>query len=355
MAEMTSHERFERTFAHKETDRVVIWEFPWVGTMRRWHQEGVPEQMSFEEYFGVDVVSRICVDNSPQYPTHVVREDDEEIVRMTNWGGTERTFKKHDSSPEYLDFAIRDTDTWLKAKERMQPTLDRVPWDYLKENYSKWRKEGHWILGDTWYSFNQLTSYVMGMEQFLIAMIEDPELCIDMLSHTLDINLALFDLAWDAGYTFDMLNVRDDMGFNNTQFYSLDLFREIIRPIHQKAVDWARKKGIRVRLHSCGYIMPLIPDIIDIGFEALHGLEVKAGMKAEEVKSQYGDKLVLHGGFPASLWSDLEAAKTQIEQRLPALMESGGYIFAVDNSIPNDVSLKNMEEIVKLAKHIGRY
>ena len=355
MAEMTTHERFKRTFEHRETDRVVIWDFPWAGTMRRWHQEGIPEHMGFEEYFGVDAVSRIIVDNSPQYPERVVREDDEEIVRLTNWGGTERSFKNHDSSPEYLDFSIQDMDTWLRAKERMRPTRDRVPWDHLKRNYGTWRKEGRWILGDTWFSFNQLTSYVMGMEQFLIAMFDEPELCADMLNHALDVNLALLDMAWDAGYTFDMLNVRDDMGYNNTQFYSLSMFREIIRPAHQKAADWARKKGIRTRLHSCGYIMPFLPDIIGIGFEALHGLEVKAGMKAEEVKRAYGDRLVLHGGFPGSVWHDLEAAKAQIVQRLPDLMATGGYIFAVDNSIPNDVPLKNMEEIVRLVKEIGRY
>ena len=355
MTEMTSHERFTRTFEHKETDRVVIWEFPWAGTMRRWHNEGIPEGMSFEEYFGVDVVSRIIVDNSPQYPERVIREDGERIVRFTNWGGTEHTLKNHDASPEYLDFTIRDMDTWLKAKERMQPTRDRVPWDYLKQNYGTWRKEGRWILGDTWYCFNQLASFVMGTEPFLIAMAEEPELCIDMINHALDVNLALLDMAWDAGYTFDMLNVRDDMGFNNAPFFSLALFREIIRPAHQKAVDWARKKGIRTRLHSCGYIMSLLPDILDIGFEALHGLEVKAGMNAEEIKRLYGDRLVLHGGFPGSLWSDLEGAKALIKERLPVLKESGGYIFSVDNSVPNDVPLRNMEEIVRLAKEIGRY
>ncbi|MCL1854921.1 MAG: hypothetical protein FWF86_04230 [Clostridia bacterium] len=355
MAEMTSHERFLRTFKHMETDRVVIWDFPWPGTMRRWYREGIPKGMSFEEYFDVDVVSRIIVDNSPRYPERVIREDDERIVRFTNWGGTEHTLKNHDSTPEYLDFTIRDMDTWLKAKERMLPTRDRVPWDDLQKNYGRWRKEGHWILGDTWYSFNQLTSYAMGMEQFLIAMVEEPDLCIDMLHHTLDVNLALLDMAWDAGYTFDMLNIRDDMGYNNTQFYSITLFREIIRPVHQKAVDWAKRKGIRVRLHSCGYIMPLLPDILDIGFEALHGLEVKAGMDAVEIKRAYGDRLVLHGGFPASIWLDLEGATALIKQSLPILMKSGGYVFATDHSIPNNVPLQNVETIIKLAKEIGRY
>jgi uroporphyrinogen decarboxylase len=61
----------------------------------------------------------------------------------------------------------------------MTPTPGRIPWDYLKANYGRWREEGHWILGDLEFSFNHFTSYVVGMERFLIYMIEEPELCID--------------------------------------------------------------------------------------------------------------------------------------------------------------------------------
>jgi len=37
------------------------------------------------------------------------------------------------------------------------------------------------------------------------------------------------------------------------------------------------------------------------------------------------------------------------------LKENGGYIFASDHSIPNDVSLENMRAIVEAAKRFGSY
>jgi len=355
MDQMTTHERFNRMFEHKEADRVAMWDFPWPGTLKRWKREGMPENMSYEDYFDVDKVSRVIVDNSPRYPEFIVEENEKYRTIMTNWGGKQRDFKEEDSTPDFLDYTIINHDTWLKAKERMTPTKDRIPWDHLKANYKNWRKEGHWILGDLWFSFNQVTSYVVGMERFLIYMLEQPELCLDMLTYSLDVNLKLLDMAWDAGYTFDMLNIRDDMGTQNSQFFSLDTYKEIIKPSHLKAVEWADKKKIKTRLHSCGNIMPLLPEIINVGFDALHPMQVTAGMKPDEIKFKYGKDLVLHGGFSAVLWTDLDAIKAEMHRLLPILKQNGGYIFAADHSIPNDVSFENIKEIIGLAKKLGKY
>ena len=162
-------------------------------------------------------------------------------------------------------------------------------------------------------------------------------------------------MAWDAGYEFDMLNIRDDMGYKGTAFFSLDMYKELIKPLHQKAVDWARKKGIVVRLHSCGNINTLLPEIMTVGFDALHPMEVKAGMVPEDVKRQFGDRLVLHGGFDALLWKDKETILAEIRRLLPILMEGGGYIFAADHSIPNYVDFDTIKAVIALVKDIGRY
>jgi uroporphyrinogen decarboxylase len=149
-----------------------------------------------------------------------------------------------------------------------------------------------------------------------------------------------------------MLNIRDDLGYKQTQFFSTDVFRQIVKPSYKRAIDWAHARGARVRLHSCGYIAGLLPDIIGLGFDAIHPLEVKAGMNPEEVKQEFGKDIVIHGGFNAMLWKDLDAIGAEMRRLLPVLIQGGGYIFASDHSIPNDVSLANMAEIIRLAKEL---
>ena len=56
MSEMTSHERFKRMFEHKDADRVPIIDDPWEVTIERWHREGMPKDVSFVDYFGLDHV-----------------------------------------------------------------------------------------------------------------------------------------------------------------------------------------------------------------------------------------------------------------------------------------------------------
>lgn len=352
---MTSKERFARTFKHQETDRVVMWDFPWPGALRRWQKEGMPAGVSYEDYFDVDKVGRVIPDNSPRYPIEVIAEDDEFITKTNAWGAHVRNFKEQDSTPDFVKFKIVDWDSWLEAKKRINPDRDRIPWNYLQQNYKEWVKEGRWLLGDTYFTFNNLSSEVMGTELFLINMVDDPELVYDMMEHSLKVNLQLLDMAWEAGYEFDMLNIRDDLGYKGTPFFSLSMYKELIKPLHQMAVDWARQKGIVVRLHSCGNINVLLPEIMTVGFDALHPMEVKAGMDPIEVKKLYGDKLVLHGGLNALLGSDKEACLAEIRRLLPVLKENGGYIFAFDHSIPNDVSFDTMKAIIDLVKDMGRF
>src|SRR5690606_29033861 len=100
----------------------------------------------------------------------------------------------------------------------------------------------------------------------------------------------------------------------------------------------------------CGDINPFIPELVEIGLDALNPLEVKAGMDPVEIKKKYGKDLTLHGGINAMLWDDAEAILAEIKRVIPVLKESGGYIFASDHSIPNSVSLENFKLIVDLIK-----
>ena len=51
---MLSRERFARIYAHQEADRVPIIDDPWAGTLRRWRREGMPGDMAWADFFGID-------------------------------------------------------------------------------------------------------------------------------------------------------------------------------------------------------------------------------------------------------------------------------------------------------------
>ena len=352
---MNSRERFLRMFEHREADRIPIIDSPWAGTLRRWRREGMPEGIDWRDYFGVDKSEQIGVDITPRYEKKVLEDTDRYQIVTPPWGVTLKNFKELDSTPEFLDYKVTDPEAWADAKARMTLDDDRIPWQWLRDNYDRFRAEGRWIEASFWFGFDVTHSWMSGTETVLIAMMEEPEWVRDMFETYLDSCIALFGRIWDAGYHFDSIQWPDDMGYKGTTFFSKEMYRELLKPVHKRAADWAHDRGIYAHLHSCGDVMSLVDDLIDVGIDCLNPLEVKAGMEPVTLKRKYGDRLTLHGGINAVLWDDKEAIVSAIEETVPVLKEKGGYIFSSDHSIPNSVSLENMKTIVEAVKRAGKY
>jgi len=353
--ELTSHERFTRMYQHKPADRVPINDGPWKSTLQRWVKEGMPADADWQDYCGVDRQVYLWGDVSPQYPKKTLEETDDYILRITEWGTTIKEWKHHGGVPEFINYTITDRDAWEKAKKRMTPNNTRINWDYLKNNYANWRNRGAWLEAYWWFGFDVTHSWATGFERVIMAFVEDPDWLSDMFNTYLDLNIAIFEEQWQRGYTFDVLNWPDDLGFKAHPFISVQQYRDLLKPVMKRAVDWAHAHGIYARLHSCGQVMPLVPEFVDIGIDCLNPLEIKAGMDPIALKKQFGDKLVFHGGLNAAVMHEFDKYAEEMKKYVPILKQNGGYILSSDHSVPDAVSLETYKKIVALAKEIGKY
>ena len=116
---MTTKERFLRMYQHKEADRIPIIDSPWEGTFRRWHNEGMPDNIEWTEYFVIDKTASIGVDITPRYEEKVLEETDKYRIYTTKWGVTQKSFKTMDSTPQFLDYKVVDPEIWQDAKKPM--------------------------------------------------------------------------------------------------------------------------------------------------------------------------------------------------------------------------------------------
>jgi uroporphyrinogen decarboxylase len=353
--QMTSRERFTRMFEHREADRVPIIDSPWDATIERWRAEGMPEGMDFEDFFDIDRVTVLFVNGSPRYEKRTLEDTDVHTIYTSEWGVTMKQWKHTASTPEFLDFTIVDRASWQEAKKRISSGPDRINWAWLEANYPVWQQRGDWLQAALWFGFDVTHSWTIGTERVLMNLIEDPAWLMDIFETMLETNLALWDRVWDAGYRFDSVFWWDDMGYKGHQFFSLRKYRQVLKPFHQRAIDWAHAKGIKAHLHSCGDVRPFVPELVAMGLDALNPLEVKAGMDPLALKREFGKDLVLHGGVNAVLWDQPELVRAEMERVLPLLKESGGYIFSSDHSVPSSVSLEDFRGIVELAKQLGSY
>ena len=352
-SQLTTHERMLRTYERRCIDRVVIADSPWQGTLRNWKEQGMPAGADWRDFFGCDKIETVAVDVSPRFKTQVIEETGQYIISKSEYGVTLKQLKTEDSTPEFLDFDVKDSIQWKDAKARMTFDKSRVDLDACKKNLEKWRADGRWVQSLFWFGFDITHSWFIGTETVLMAMMEEPEWMADIFETMLDLNVKLHDYLWDNGVRTDSIFWYDDMGYKNTQFFSANTYCKLLKPFHKRAVEWAHNKGLRAELHSCGDIRPFIPHLIEIGLDALNPIEVKAGMDPLFVKKTYGDKLVIHGGFDALLYNQPEKMLAEIERLLPELIKGGGYIFASDHSIPNVVTADLFRTIVEKVKEIS--
>jgi len=351
---MTTHERLTRVYNHESPDRLPMHDGPWASTLERWRREGLPEGVGPAAFFGWDNIAGYQADNSPRFPVETLEQTDEYRIHTTTWGATMRNWTHRGSVPEFLDFKIT-AESWPEIKQRMTPDPDRINWKLLEEHYPQWRAGGAWVQFGAWFGYDVMASWVVGYDRTLIALADNPEFCQDFINTCLELDLALLEMMWDRGFRPDCVRWPDDLGYRNGLLFSKDMYRRIVKPAMKRMIDWAHDRGVKTHLHSCGNVMELIPEFVEIGLDALNPLEQKAGMDALQIKREYGDKLVLEGGLDVRNWTDGAAAEREIAEKLPILKENGGYIFHSDHSVPENVSFADFCRVQALGRWYGRY
>ena len=357
MESMTSHERMKRTYEHREVDRVPITDYAWESTVANWNKQGLPPNIVWEDYFGLDKIARITevhIDTSPRCKKKIIEDAPGYRIEKDEWGVTKKNFKPISTTPIYLDHEVHDLPSWTVAKERMFPSKDRINWDIWKKNYKFWRENGYWIEVGPWFGYDIVNTRMVGQETTLIAMLDDPEWVRDMFDHGCNLTLALLDMIWKEGYEFDELLWYDDLGYKNGLMISKQLWSDLVKPYQQKTIHWAHAHSIKAHMHSCGRVNDLIPDLVEMGLDCINPMEIKAGMDPLQMKKDFGKDLCIRGGFDIMKWMDIGLAEADIREKLPTLKEGSGYVFSSDHSIADSVTVENYRRIVEIAKEVGR-
>lgn len=90
-----------------------------------------------------------------------------------------------------------------------------------------------------------------------------------------------------------------------------------------------------------GDISTLIPVWLDAGLNGVFPLEVAAGMDVTALQARYGSELLMIDGIDKrALTRGPEAIRAELARRLP-LVAQGGFIPAVDHSVPHDIAFDN--------------
>lgn len=151
-----------------------------------------------------------------------------------------------------------------------------------------------------------------------------------------------------VGTSIDVILLSDHLGARNSPQISPRMYREFFKPRH--AAMWAHVKklaDVKVMLHRCGIVRPLLPDLIDAGLDIINPVQINCrGMEAERLKRDFGKDLVFWGGgcdtqhvFP--LGTPAEVRKHVLHQ-CEVLALGGGFVFHTAHNVQGNVAVENL-------------
>jgi uroporphyrinogen decarboxylase len=152
----------------------------------------------------------------------------------------------------------------------------------------------------------------------------------------------------------DAIQLCVDYGNKNGPWLSPSMFRRFVKPALEKHVNEFKRKGAFVVVHSDGYIMPLLADMVDAGINAYQGIDIMAGMNLNDVKEKYGDRICLVGNVDPRIIE--YGSKTDVEREVERCLREGGkegHILSASANISINTNAENFIHMVEYAKKIS--
>lgn len=174
-----------------------------------------------------------------------------------------------------------------------------------------------------------------------------------IFSRQCEIALAnLAKIATVAGNAIDAVFIcGTDFGTQTSAFCSEATFRDLYYPYYKQVNGWIHAHTPwKTFKHSCGSVRRFVPAMIEAGFDILNPVQCSAtGMDAQELKSEYGSRLVFWGGGIDTQkvlpFGTPDEVRKQVLDRCRIFGQGGGFVF---NTVHNIQACTPVENIVAM-------
>ncbi|MDX9752597.1 MAG: uroporphyrinogen decarboxylase family protein [bacterium] len=318
---MNSRERVLATLHHQPTDRVPLnlWNFradvQKAATARHGSLDAFNEKLGIDLFMAITpppnrlnpdfLEERMTMEESEIRPEHILDPDDPAI---------------------YKDVEV------LIQKHQGEKAIAAHVWGVVESVYA-----------------------FIGIERTLVLMAAEPE-----KANALFARMAEFSRRVAANLSrmkIDILHLSGDVGANGSMLFSPAMWRNLVRPHDEAILAPGKAAGLPLSLHTCGYFMPIIPDLLAMGFQLIHPIQESAGMDQTEVKRLYGDRLTIHGGLDVRELPRLsgDEVETLVRHKMETLKPGGGFVFCTGHTLQPDTDLAVVERAYAAARRYGSY
>ena len=237
-----------------------------------------------------------------------------------------------DSQPHALDVLVKSRDDLANLKQP-DPWTGPLMRDRLEAiRLFKKRRPEVAVLGWVEGCFAQAATF-LGLQQLLLDVAVDPDLVKLTMDFCLDMEIAFAHAQIEAGA--DLIGVGDAAA----SLVSREDYRSIVLPFEDRLLGSIRDQGMSTKLHICGNITRLLPDIATL---PVNMVDIDWMVSLEEARYALGPKICLCGNFdPVRVL--LHGAPPLVKAEcLRCIRESGApYVLSAGCEVPPDAPAEN--------------
>ncbi len=322
---MNSKERVRLAFEHVEPDRVPLWYGAADGlTHRLMAACGVPDEEA--------LMRRLRIDFRRVHARYVGPP-----LGNRNIWGVER-------GGDYYGQPLSHPLAGVETIEQVEaftgwPSPDSFDFSHLRAECEQWRDYA--IIGGPWVVVFTDATELVGMAEFFEKMHTHPEVMQAVMEKVSDFYYTLAVRFFETcGDLLDIFFFGDDMGTQQALLVSLNHWRAFCKPHIRRFIELGRQAGLKTMFHSCGAVRALIPDLIELGLDALNPVQVRAkGMDLQELKADFGSRIAFHGAFdhqqvlPFGSVNDVRAEARRV---IDIMAPGGGFCLAPSHDLMLD-------------------
>jgi uroporphyrinogen-III decarboxylase len=356
----------------------------WPETPEAWVKQGAPEKIltaaGYNQYFQLEhihslqeiVVGMMRADLKedpnqpgpgryiptppivPVFEKRVLYEDERHRVETTYGGATVEVSKEHPwRMPKYLDYPVKDWDSWKEYKKRLEPdTPERWPKDWNAFAEKRNGEDAPTLLLVVGF-FGALREW-MGLERLLYTFYDAPRLVEDMMDQVLYLIMGVARRVL-KDLRVDYVRFWEDMAYKTGPLISPDMVKKFMVPRYRQMTDFLHSHGIDIiHMDSDGNVSELIPLWMECGINFPWPLEVAAGMDGIALRKKYGKDIILGGHIDKRVFlKGKDAVREEVMSKVPFLVETGAYFPSLDHTTPPDVPFENFRYFINLLREIG--
>lgn len=214
-------------------------------------------------------------------------------------------------------------------------------------------------IGGLWTGIMGDSYRMMGFQNFLCNAAMDPELVQTLIDRMTEMYLSLNDAIFaQLKGKLDIWFFGNDFGAQNGLLLSPTMIEDYFYHNIKALCALAHQYDVRVMMHSCGGIVPIIPMLAEAGVEILDPIQVTAkGMDPDSIADSCGGKIVFHGGIDTQQvlpTGTPEQVAAHAQRVTDALGATGGYIFAPSQILDQDVPCENIMAMYDAIRNINQ-